>query len=370
MVTVADVLAVLDEVSPSRWALPSDRVGLQVGDPAATVQRAAVSLDRSLGAVQFATEIGAQLLLSHHPLFYQPLTGLTSESHAGNTALQLATHGIAFIAAHTNWDAAPGGVNDTLAELLGLAHIRPFGEVAPIPMTKLVFTVPGPHVEALIDAAAAAGAGLIGLYNRCAYSGSGVGTFQPTAGADPYVGSAGQRQRVDEVRVEMSIPARLAHAAKAVVRECHPYEEPVIDLYSLDSHPEMPLSRIGALGKPVAYAEFVRQVDAKLETRSLAWGDPDRAVQAVAVVGGAADGEWAHALGEGADVLVTGEVRQHIAVEASESGLAILASGHYATEQPGASALAETMRGRLPDVDWSLFVPKPGRAGRPLVATS
>jgi putative NIF3 family GTP cyclohydrolase 1 type 2 len=85
----------------------------------------------------------------------------------------------------------------------------------------------------------------------------------------------------------------------------------------------------------------------------------------VAVVGGAADGEWKAAQRAGASVLVTGEVKQHVALEASESGFAIIAAGHYATEQPGCSALRDRMATAMDGVDWALFEPEPGSAGRP-----
>jgi dinuclear metal center YbgI/SA1388 family protein len=363
--TVADVLAVLDSIAPKRWALPSDHVGLQIGDRDQTVERAAVSLDRSLDAVSFADEIGAQLLLTHHPLIFQPLAEVTPNTHVGKTVLRIATSGMAFIAAHTNWDAAPGGVNDTLAKLLGLEDVRRFGEAAPVAMSKLVFTTPTGHVDKLIDAAANVGAGLLGLYKRCAFQAAGTGSFEPLGGAKPFLGAQGQREHVEEVRVEMTLCSHLGRAAIQAIRQAHPYEEPAIDLYPLVANPEMPLGRIGVLDKPIPLSQFVKQVDRVLATRALAWGDPNRTITTVAAVGGSADDEWAEALAAGADVLVTGEVRQHVAVEASETGLAIVAAGHYATEQPGAQALCETIRVRLPAIEWRLFVPRPGIAGRP-----
>ena len=82
-------------------------------------------------------------------------------------------------------------------------------------------------------------------------------------------------------------------------------------------------------------------------------------------MGGAADGEWLAARNEGADVLITGEVRQNIAVEASESGLKIVAAGHYATEHPGCAALRDRLAAKVPVVDWDLFEPAAGLGGRP-----
>ena len=91
-------------------------------------------------------------------------------------------------------------------------------------------------------------------------------------------------------------------------------------------------------------------------------------VRKVAIVGGAADGEWMAAQRAGADVFVTGEVKQHVGLEASESGLPILAAGHFATEHPGAAVLADRMRDLVPEVEWIVFEPAPGLHGRPFIA--
>ena len=97
----------------------------------------------------------------------------------------------------------------------------------------------------------------------------------------------------------------------------------------------------------------------------MAWEGKLDKVEWVGVVGGAADDEWRSARAAGCDAFVTGEVKQHNAVEGAGQRISILAAGHYATEQPGVEALAEAMRKALPEVEWSLFVPNPGTGGRP-----
>jgi len=64
-------------------------------------------------------------------------------------------------------------------------------------------------------------------------------------------------------------------------------------------------------------------------------------------------------------VLVTGEVKQHVGLEVSENGFAIVAAGHYATEHPGCVALRDRMATAMPEVEWIVFEPKAGHAGRP-----
>lgn len=358
MPKIREVLEALETIAPSRFAFSFDKVGLQVGDPNATVERALVSLDRSLAAVAYTQEIGAQLLLAHHPLIFAPLAKVDTSRHDSRTVLELAKSGISFIAAHTNWDSALGGVNDALAERLGLVNVKPFGTAAEVERFKLVTFTPASHAEAIADAVAAVGAGEIGGYTRCAFHSHGQGCFIRPGQTEPEI--------VEEIRLEMVVPGHLQRAAVRAMLSVHPYEVPAYDLVALTSLFEQPAGRVGDLQVEVSFADFADLADGYLDTRSISWGDPEKRIRRVAVVGGAADGEWIAAQRAKADVLLTGEVKQHIAVEATESGLCMVASGHYATEQPGVEALRDRMESVMPSVEWELFTPPRGIGGRPI----
>jgi dinuclear metal center YbgI/SA1388 family protein len=363
--TVLDVLGELEQLAPLRFAFAFDKIGLQIGDPASRVTKAVVSLDRSLAAAEYAATQNAQLLLSHHPLIWEPMAAITANSHAGRTAMSLIKNGISFIAAHTNWDAAEGGINDTLCSILGLQDVRVFGDAAESKNLKLVVLAPPEAADCIIDAASSAGAGKIGHYRRCSFTTPGKGTFHGDETTTPAVGKAERMESVDEVRIEMVLPAGLRDRVDRAVRKVHPYEVPVCDFFQLAGEGEQPIARLGTLEKPMTLRDFTHFVNNKLSTVSWTWGDPDRAVRTVAVCGGAADEEWRQARDAGADVLLTGEVKQHVGLEASESGFALTAAGHYATEQPGCVALRDHMAKRMGDIEWLIFEPEPGFAGRP-----
>jgi dinuclear metal center YbgI/SA1388 family protein len=365
MPTVNDLLDALEAIAPKRFAFPWDKIGLQVGDATAEVRRAAVSLDRSLGAFQFAKENDCQVLLSHHPLIFEPIAQVTPETLEGKTVIELLSAGISFIAAHTNWDAAPGGINDVLAAKLDLSHVNSFGSSSFAPAYKLVAYCPESDVDSIVDACSRAGAGQIGNYERCAFCSDGVGTFGAGLTAQPAVGNAGERSIVDEIRVEMFCFGHLRQGVEAALRQAHPYEEPAFDFIPLDESATQKMGRIGDLPKQMALDRFEVFVERSLDTKCWTWGAADALISRVAVVGGAADSEWRAAQEAGADVLVTGEVKQHIALEASAAGFAIIAAGHYATEHPGAVELANRMRVGLPGVEWLVFEPSPGTNGRP-----
>lgn len=119
MVTVQDVYGFLDTVAPVRYQMDFDNSGFLVGDGIAAVTRVLTALDMTDDVIDEAIALGAELIVSHHPLLFHPLRQVRSEDLTGRKVLKLAGHGIAAICMHTNLDIADGGVNDALMNTLG-----------------------------------------------------------------------------------------------------------------------------------------------------------------------------------------------------------------------------------------------------------
>ena len=351
-VIVGDVVAELERRYDPRWAEPWDAVGLVCGDPSAPVERVHLAVDPVLDVAEEAIARGAQLLVTHHPLFLGGTTSVAATTAKGRVVHRLVSAGVALYVAHTNADVADPGVSDALAAALGLRDVTPL-EPRPVDATdKLVTFVPPDAVERVLDALAAAGAGTIGDYTRCAFLGEGTGTFRAGPGARPAVGEVGEVTRAAEVRVEVVVPRRLRSAAVATLLGAHPYEEPAYDVIELASLPSSRgLGRVGDLAAPATLAEFTASVAAALpatEAGVRAAGDPDRAVRRVAVCGGSGGDLAEVAARAGADVLVTADLKHHATSEAvADTGVALIDAGHWATEWPWlghvAAALADTV---------------------------
>ena len=118
---IRDIVAFLNEKAPLDTAEEWDNPGLLIGSPAAPVERVLVALDATPAALEAARRMDAQLLVTHHPVIFRPLRALD----AAAVPYQAAAAGIAVVSAHTNLDKASGGVNDTLAALLGLTAVQP-----------------------------------------------------------------------------------------------------------------------------------------------------------------------------------------------------------------------------------------------------
>jgi len=123
---IGDILAVLRHLAPEESALSGDPVGLLVEREGEEVTKIGVCLDATPAGVQRAALANVQLVAVHHPLIYHPLKRIGTDPVSEAVKL-LVTHNTALYAMHTNWDAAPGGINDTLAECLELIDVQPLG---------------------------------------------------------------------------------------------------------------------------------------------------------------------------------------------------------------------------------------------------
>ena len=123
MATVKDILDCVQSFAPQYMKESWDKVGLNCGRLSAPVTKVLIALDPFEAVCKEAVEVGAELLVTHHALIWQP-GFVTDETAWGRNTLFLIENGIAHINAHTNLDCAPGGVNDTLAHKLGLENIQ------------------------------------------------------------------------------------------------------------------------------------------------------------------------------------------------------------------------------------------------------
>src|SRR5680860_1238496 len=119
---VEDIQSVLEELAPGRLSAGWDNSGLQVGRATRLVGRVLVTLDVTDGVVREAADGDFQVILSHHPLLFEPLRRVSDGDRRGRIVSQLLSADISVIACHTNLDAAEGGLADLAAGELGLTH--------------------------------------------------------------------------------------------------------------------------------------------------------------------------------------------------------------------------------------------------------
>jgi dinuclear metal center YbgI/SA1388 family protein len=335
--TLNDLVDLIHDWYPPETADDWDAVGLVYGDPGGDVKKVMFAIDPAPAVATEAAEWGADLLVVHHPLFLRPVHGFAATTPKGRTLATLAGAGCALLTAHTNADQAVGGVSEAMADALGLAEQRPLRRAPGAAVDKLTVYVPMDAAAPVRAAIAEAGAGRIGRYDFASFSSTGEGRFRPLDGAEPMIGSIGDIETVDEVRIEVVLDRALRAPVVAAMLAAHPYEEPAYDVVEL-ADPDSAASGIGRVGvvERTTLAEFAAAVAAALpETVHgvRVAGDPERQVRRIAVCGGAGDFLLDEVARSDVDVYVTSDLRHHPAAEFLEKGgPALVDVAHWAAE--------------------------------------
>lgn len=345
-----EVVAFLRERFPESLAEDWDRTGLQVGTLEAPCRKVLVALDLRLQHLPLLE--GVDLVVVHHPLLFRPLEAVHPETPLGQKLHALLAGNTALYALHTPYDVARGGLNDLLAECLGLRNVKPL-----LPrgrLLKLVVFVPVGHEEAVAQAMFAAGAGKIGKYGHCSFRVRGEGTFLPEQGARPYFGKVGREEHVEEVRLETIVPEeRLAQVTRAML-SAHPYEEVAYDLHPLANPAELHgLGRVGELPAPAEVSSVLRRFAEALGVagpKAVVKGKSE-VVSRVAVCGGSAGDLVPAALRAGAELFIAGEMSYHRLQEAEEHGLSAALFGHAETERPFVDHVGKLIQERFPEIE-------------------
>ncbi|MGA9363169.1 MAG: Nif3-like dinuclear metal center hexameric protein [Bacteroidota bacterium] len=341
---VQEIQELIETWAPRETAWEGDNVGLQVGSRDQKVQRILVALEITPQVLSEAKRKKVDFIITHHPLLFHPLRSVTDATGSGRLVQEIVRNGIAVYSAHTNLDSARDGVSFVLAERLGLSEID-FLQRSSSGMKKIVVFVPPDHLEAVAEAMSSAGAGVIGDYDKCSFRMNGTGTFQPRAGASPFVGTVGSFQNVREVRLEMLVPSwRFQDVIRKMI-EAHPYEEVAYDVYPLENQSrDSGSGAVGTLKQAMSFRQFLGRIKSSLEIRSLRFsGNLASKVRRVAVCGGAGGSLLPTAIREGTDVFVTADVKYHTFQDARDK-IAIVDAGHYETERPVLEAVVNRLR--------------------------
>lgn len=346
---VSDVMRAMQTVAPLELAESWDNVGLLVGSAEKRINGPVLlTIDLTERVLAEAVAMKASAVVSYHPPIWEALKRITAETPRGRILLGAAEAGIAIYSPHTALDATPGGMTDWLCEGLSGGSegtiagdsraLDPHIAREPTQQVKIVTYVPEKQVEAVRNALATAGAGIIGGYQVCSFATSGTGTFLGGTGTSPTVGQAGRMESVSEFRLEMVCSKAALPLAMETLERFHPYETPAVDVYELLGRPQRhhgPGRRL-VLDQPATVAQLAERLKKHLGVGvvniALAW-EQDKPLTHVGVCPGSGAALASKARGEGCDVYVTGEMQHHDVIAALHSGLSLIMAGHTNTER-------------------------------------
>jgi dinuclear metal center YbgI/SA1388 family protein len=334
---VKDIAAVVEKITPLGLAQPWDNVGLLIGDPEQNVKNVLLTIDVTQAVVAEAKELETDLILSYHPVIWDGLKKIRTDGPS-KTVHELIRSGISVFSIHTALDAVGGGVNDGLAEILGIQDAKPIGDYvqySPQDYYKFVVFVPIDAMAEVANAVFEAGAGWIGNYRNCGFHTDGTGTFLPLEGAQPTIGQKGKLEKVNEARFETIVPADKVQAVVDAMKQAHPYEVPAFDVYKLfDYASRFGLGRIGELAKPMRLDRIIEAVKRRTGAKAVGLiGDQKRLVRKAAVCAGTCGEILNLIIAAGADLYLTGELKHHQALAAQEAGLTCICLSHTVSER-------------------------------------
>ncbi len=329
---IQNVVAHLDQLAPPSLQESYDNSGLLVGDRNKECTGVIVCLDSTEDVIEEAIAAGCNLVVAHHPIVFSGLKRFTGSDYIERTVIKAIKHDIAIYAIHTNLDNVKHGVNGVWADALGLKNQKILSPKKGL-LKKLVVFVPESDKDNVLQAMFEAGAGTIGNYAECSYSGEGNGTFKPLENANPYIGEIGKRKVEEESRVEVLLESFNASKVIAAMKKSHPYEEAAYDLLDLNNvHAEIGAGMIGDLSASVDAIEWMNRLKTIMKCGVVRYTPLHKSkIKKVAICGGSGSFLLNNAIAQGADIFVTGDFKYHQFFDA-ENKIIIADIGHYESE--------------------------------------
>ncbi len=348
------ILQAIEEAAPFSLQENYDNSGIQFGHPDKEVSCVLVCLDVTPKVVREAIDLGCDLIVSHHPVVFQPLKKITGDDPAQHALIMAIRHDIAIVSAHTNLDAAL--LNKALADRFGLIGKRLLMPAAGI-LKKLVTFCPQTHAARVRDALFGAGAGVIGAYDSCSFNTHGFGTFRGDESTNPFVGEKNELHQEEEVRIETIFPGYNTSGVLEALHGAHPYEEVAYDIYPVENmHPGFGSGIIGNLPEEMEEGNFLDLVKQQLGTLILKHSKKTgRKVRTVALCGGAGGFLLSRAMAAGADAFITSDIKYNMYIDAEEKIL-LVDAGHFETETIAKEILHDILKKKL--INFAVLISK------------
>ena len=335
MPVVNDIIALMEYIAPCHLAEEWDNSGLQCGSRDWPVKNIIISLDPTLFVVEAACDKKADLLITHHPLIFNPLKNVIIDTPVGKILDLCIRHKLAIFSAHTNLDSVKGGLNDVFAEKIGLTDLRLLAPNEDPDACKLVVYVPVDAQQKVLNAIFETGAGIINNYTCCTFRQPGKGTFKPGRFSIPYIGERNKIAEIEEVRIEIRIQKTDLQHVISHVRKVHPYETMAYDVYSLHAETRQDgFGRIGIFKNPINLEELSRKIKEKLKLNTIKVAGPlSLEVKKAAVCTGSGSGLMKDYFASDADVYISGDLKYHDARDSEIQSRGLIDVGHFASEE-------------------------------------
>lgn len=330
---IKDITDYLETIAPASYQEHYDNSGLILGSSQTEVKGIIITLDVTEDVIDEAIAQGDNLIIAHHPLIFSGLKRLNGHHWVDRCVLKAIKNDIAIYAIHTNLDNVKQGVNQRIAERIGLKNLQILAPKSNL-LSKLTTFIPIDQKDTVLNSLFDAGAGSIGAYDHCSFQTEGKGTFRPGIDANPYIGSQLHDEEVTETRIEVIFPNHLTGKILTALKNSHPYEEVAYYLTPLNnSFQDVGSGMIGQLETEMEIMDFLKMVKEKMKTSCIRHTSINKQkVSKIAVCGGSGSFLLSKAKQQGAEVFITADFKYHDFFEA-ENDIIVADIGHYESEQ-------------------------------------
>lgn len=354
MLTIRDIISVIEDFAPLALQESFDNCGVQVGDVHKEAKGVLLTLDVTLEVIKEAIDKKCNLIIAHHPITLSGIKSLTGASLAEKILIKAIENSITIYAAHTNMDSVKKGVSAVLANKIGLINQQILNPVTN-QLVKIVTFVPHQQAEEVRQAMFKAGAGHIGDYDSCSYNLKGEGTFKGGDSTNPFAGKAGKLHTESEIRIETVAPSYLKNKVINAIIASHPYEEPAFDIYPLNNlWQTVGLGMVGDLKEEMNIGDFLKHLKKTTGTECIRHTQQaSDTVKRVAVCGGSGSSLLKNAIAANADIFVTGDFKYHQFFDGINK-IMIADIGHYESEQFIKGLFLEILTKKIPNFAFHL----------------
>jgi dinuclear metal center YbgI/SA1388 family protein len=348
MILIKDVISCIESFAPPALQESYDNSGLQCGDISKTATGALLCLDITHAVIEEAIEKKCNLIIAHHPLIFSPLKKLTGANYVEQLLIKAIKNDITLYACHTNADNVSTGVNNKIAQKLGLLNTHVLQPKRGL-LKKLVTFCPDKNAAEVREALFNTGCGQIGNYANCSFNTNGSGTFKGNENAKPFVGEKNKFHTEAETRIETIFESYKEKQVIEALLKAHPYEEVAYDIYTLDNkHPQIGSGMMGDLPAEMDEKAFLLQLKGIFNAKSIRFTSfLEKKVKKVALCGGSGSFLLKDAILAKADVFITGDFKYHQFFDA-ENKIVIADIGHYESEQFTPEIFYEVISKKMP----------------------
>lgn len=349
MVSIKNIIDLLDQWAPPAYAEDFDNVGLLVGESSSPCTGVLVCHDCIEVVLDEALKTNCNLIVCFHPILFSGLKKITGKDYVQKVILKAIRNEIAIYALHTRLDNHPEGVNKILSDRLGLEESRILIPKAS-GLKKLNTYVPKAHAESVLQALHQAGAGAIGNYSECSFVLEGTGQFRGNENSSPHTGIPQEKTQVEEIQIQVVFESYLEQKVQNALITTHPYENIAYEIYRLENTLDtVGIGRIGKLAEPLPEKKFLSFVKEKLQTEMIRYSPlRNKPIKTVAVLGGSGSFAIIHALAQKADAFITADLKYHQFYQGGSS-LLLLDVGHFESEQFIKNLIVDYLSKKMPN---------------------